>query len=187
VISSASSRTGYSEAFSISRQSDIELVGLTSAGHSDFVVGLGLYSKVLAYDELEQLDPKRPTVYVDVAGNTEVQGRVHRHFGKQLVHDAALGAAHTHEPPQPDPDLPGPTPTFFFAPDWVARRQAEWGSEAFNRRVGAAVADFFSHVTEHQLIRIQERQGLEAAREVLSEMLDGRTDPAIGHVIRMRG
>jgi hypothetical protein len=187
VISSASSRTGYSEAFSIGRQSDIELVGSTSAGHRDFVEGLGLYSKVLVYDELEQLDPKRPTVYVDVAGNTEVQGRVHRHFGKQLVHDAALGAAHTHEPPQPDPDLPGPTPTFFFAPDWVARRQSEWGSEAFNRRVGAAVADFFSHVTEHQLIRIQERQGLEAAREVLSEMLDGRTDPAIGHVIRMRG
>jgi hypothetical protein len=28
-------------------------------------------------------------------------------------------------------------------------------------------------------------QGFEAAREVLSELLDGRTDPAIGHVIRL--
>jgi len=187
VISSASSRTGYSEAFSIGRQSDIELIGLTSAGHRDFVEGLGLYSKVLAYDDLEQLDPKRPTVYVDVAGNTDLQRRVHRRLGELLVHDAALGAAHAHEPPQPDVDLPGPTPTFFFAPEWIARRQAEWGSEAFNRRVGEAVAGFFAHVTQHQLISIQEQHGLEAAREVLSEMLDGRTDPAIGHVIRLGG
>lgn len=185
VISSASSRTGYSEAFSIARQSDIELIGLTSAGHRDFVKGLGLYSKVLAYDDLEQLDPKRPTVYVDVAGNTDIQGRVHRHFDEQLVHDAALGAAHTHEPPQPDPDLPGPTPTFFFAPEWIERRQAEWGTETFNRRVSEAVAAFFAYVTQQQLIKIQEQHGLESARDVLSEMLNGRTDPAIGHVIRL--
>ncbi len=183
VISSASSRTGYSEAFSIGLQSDIDIIGLTSAGHRGFVEGLGLYSQVLAYEDLEQLDPNRPTLYVDVAGNSELQLRVHRHFGDQLVHDAALGAAHTHEPPQPDPNLPGPTPTFFFAPVWVARRQAEWGSEEFNRRVGEAVAGFFGHVIKHKLIDIQEQSGLEAAREVLIEMLDGRTDPAIGHVI----
>ncbi|AKS43222.1 DUF2855 family protein [Wenzhouxiangella marina] len=187
VISSASSRTGYSEAFSLRMQSeDIELIGLTSAGHRDFVEGLGLYSKVLAYDDLEQLDPDRPTVYVDVAGNTEVQRRVHQHFGEQLVHDAALGAAHTHEPPQPDEDLPGARPVFFFAPVWVARRQKEWGPEEFNRRVGEAVAAFFQHVMKHRLIEIREQQGFEAAREVLTEMLDGRTDPAIGHVIRLK-
>lgn len=185
VISSASSRTGYSEAFSIGLHSTIDIVGLTSARHRDFVEGLGLYSRVLAYEDLEQLDPNRPTVYVDIAGNPELQLRVHRHFGVQLVHDAALGASHSHQPPKPDKDLPGPAPTFFFAPDWVARRQNEWGSEEFNRRVGEAVAGFFEHVTRHRLIDIREQHGFDAAREVLVEMLDGRTDPAVGHVIRL--
>ena len=184
VISSASSRTGYSEAFGIGMHSDIDTVGLTSAGHRDFVEGLGLYSRVLAYEDLEQLDPNRATVYVDVAGNTELQMRVHRHFGDKLVHDAALGASHAQQPPQPDKNLPGPEPTFFFAPRWVARRQVEWGSEEFNRRVGEAVAAFFDHVVKHKLIDIREQRGFDAARRVLGEMLDGRTDPAIGHVIR---
>ena len=192
VISSASSRTGYSEAFSIGLQraehdSDIEVIGLTSARHRDFVKGLGLYSRVLAYDDLHQLDPDRKTVYVDIAGNTDVQRQVHEHFGDALVHDAALGASHAHEPPQPDPNLPGPEPQFFFAPVWVARRQAEWGSEEFNRRVGEAVATFFERVMKHKLIDIQERCGFEAAREVLVEMLDGRTDPAVGNLIRLGG
>ena len=190
VISSASSRTGYSEAFSIGLQrdaqnSDIEVIGLTSARHRDFVEGLGLYSKVLAYEDLEQLDPNKQTVYVDIAGNTEVQRRVHEHFGDHLVHDAALGASHAHQPPTPDADLSGPEPQFFFAPVWVARRQAEWGSEEFNRRVGEAVAAFLGHVARHKLIDVREQNGFEAAREVLTEMLDGRTDPAVGHVIRL--
>ncbi len=190
VISSASSRTGYSEAFSIGLQrdeqdSDIDIIGLTSAGHRRFVEDLGLYSKVLAYEELEQLDPKRPTVYVDIAGNPELQLRVHRHFGERLVHDAALGASHALEPPKPAAGLPGPAPQFFFAPVWVARRQAEWGAPEFNRRVGEAVAAFFEHVVQHKLIEIREQQGFNAARDVISEMLDGRTDPAIGHLIRL--
>jgi len=185
VISSASSRTGYSEAFSIGLHSRIDTIGLTSARHRDFVEGLGLYARVLAYEDLEQLDPNRPTVYVDIAGNAELQLRVHRHFGEQLVHDAALGASHTHQPPQPEKDLPGPAAKFFFAPDWVARRQGEWGSEEFNRRVGQAVAGFFEHVTKHNLIDICEQGGFDAAREVLVEMLEGRTDPGVGHVIRL--
>ena len=186
VISSASSRTAYSEAFGIGMHSGIDTVGLTSAGHRDFVTGLGLYSRALAYEDLEQLDSNRKTVYVDVAGNTELQRRVHEHFGDRLVHDAALGASHTQEPPQPDDKLPGPKPTFFFAPDWVARRQAEWGSEEFNRRVGEAVAAFFGHVMKHKLIEIREQHGFEPARDVLTEMLAGKTDPAIGHVIRLK-
>ncbi|NKI35170.1 DUF2855 family protein [Wenzhouxiangella sp. XN79A] len=186
VISSASSRTGYSEAFSIRQQSDIELIGLTSARNREFVDGLGLYDRALAYDDLESLDSGRPTLFIDVAGNAEIRRRVHRHFGDRLVHDAALGAAHAHEPPPPDPDLPGPEPVFFFAPDWVARRQAEWGSDGFNRRVGDAVAAFFQYVARHELIDIREQRGLEAAKAVLTELLDGSTDPAIGHVIRLR-
>lgn len=187
VISSASSRTGYAVAFSIGLFSEIDTVGLTSAGHRGFVEGLGLYGQVLGYDDLEQLAPDRPTLYVDVAGNGALQMRIHRHFGDRLVHDAALGAAHAHAPPKPDKDLPGPEPKFFFAPDWVARRQLEWGSAEFDRRVGQATVRFYDYVTKNRLIELREQRGLEAARDILGEMLDGRTDPAIGHLVRLRG
>jgi len=186
VMSSASSRTGYAVAFSIARRSDIEIVGLTSAGHRAFVDGLGLYTEAVTYDDLDDVDPSRPTLYVDVAGNVDLQMRVHRHFGDRLVRDAALGAAHAHEPPQPADDLPGPTPKFFFAPDWVARRQSDWGSTEFNRRIGQATAGFFDYVVNRKLIEVREQRGLETARDVLTEMLAGNTDPAVGHVIRLR-
>ena len=142
---------------------------------------------MLTYDDLDQLDPDRKTVYVDIAGNTGLQRRVHEHFGDALVHDAALGAAHAHQPPKPDDDLPGPKPEFFFAPVWVARRQEEWGSDEFNRRVGEAVAAFFGHVMQYKLIELREQAGFEPAREIITELLEGKTDPAIGHVIRLRG
>ena len=187
VISSASSRTGYAVAFGIGLTSVLEIVGLTSASHRGFVEGLRLYDQVLGYDDLEQLPKARPTLYIDVAGNAEVQLRIHRHFGDRLVHDAALGAAHAHAPPQPDPNLPGPAPQFFFAPNWVAQRQAEWGASEFDRRVGQATARFYDQVTRNRLIELREQRGLDAARDILGEMLAGHTDPAIGHIVRLRG
>ncbi|MEN1728684.1 MAG: DUF2855 family protein [Pseudomonadota bacterium] len=187
VISSASSRTGYSEAFSIQQHSDIDIIGLTSERNRDFVKRLGLYAKAVAYEEVETLDASKATLFIDVAGNADIQLRIHQHFGDKLVHDTALGAAHSHEPTQSDPNLPGPKPIFFFAPEWVAKRQQEWGSDGFNQRVGEAVARFLKHVTEQQLIQVREQPGFEAAKRVLIELLEGRTDPAIGHVIRLRG
>jgi hypothetical protein len=186
ILSSASSRTGYATAFCIGQRAAIDLIGLTSAGHREFVAALGLYSDAIAYDAVEQLDPDVPTLYVDVAGNPELQLRVHRHFGERLVHDAALGAAHAQQPPEPAPGLPGPAPKFFFAPEWITHRQADWGTTGFEHRVGRAITRFLGHVITNQLIDIREHHGLESAREILIEMLDGRTDPAVGHVLRPR-
>lgn len=187
VLSSASSRTGYAVAFCIDQLKAIETIGLTSAEHREFVDGLGLYAGALAYDDLEDLEADKSTVYVDVAGNADVQMRIHRHLGDKLVHDAALGAAHRHDPPQAPDDLPGPEPKFFFAPDWVAQRQADWGTAGFEQRIGQATAGFFDYVRGNQLIDVRQQQGLDAARDIIGEMLDGKTDPAVGHVVRLRG
>jgi len=40
-------------------------------------------------------------------------------------------------------------------------------------------------VTGNGLIELSEHTGLEAAREVLAEMIEGNTDPAKGHVIAL--
>lgn len=185
VVSSASSKTAYATAFCIRQHAGIELVGLTSSGNREFVENLGLYDSVLAYDDLRSLDMGARTVYIDIAGNPKLQAEVHRFFGPNLVYDCSVGSAQSLVPPSPPRGLPGPQPEFFFAPTWIAKRYADWGAGEFNRRSGRASQAFFDYVTDNGLIDLTERSGLEAAREVLAEMIRGETDPAVGHVIEL--
>jgi len=185
IISSASSKTAYAAAFCLRQLSDVEMIGLTSSGNKAFVERLGLYSQVLSYDELDRLDTAIPMVYVDIAGNPDLQSTVHQNFGDQLVHDASVGSAQSLTPPDPTRELPGPRPEFFFAPTWIARRHADWGAAGFNQRAGKATAAFHDYVRQKELIKLVEKQGLEAAMEVLTDMLSGHTDPLEGNVIRL--
>ncbi len=185
LISSASSKTAYSTAFCIRQHSKIAMVGLTSPGNVEFVRRLGLYGQVLCYDDRHKLDTGEPTLYIDIAGNPELQSGIHEHLGANLVYDCSVGAAQSHVPPTPARDLPGPNPEFFFAPNWISRRYKDWGVAEFNKRSGRAGVAFFEYVTGNGLIELSEHAGLEAAREVLVEMIEGHTDPAKGHVISL--
>jgi len=185
LISSASSKTAYATAFCIRQQAAVPVIGLTSAGNRDFVDQTRVYDSALAYAELDALGASGPTLYIDIAGNTELQASIHRRLGASLVHDCSVGAAQSVVPPQPRADLPGPRPAFFFAPDWIARRHRDWGAGEFDRRAGEATAAFFQHVQAHDLLAVQESHGLSAARQILREMLDGRTAPNIGHVVQL--
>lgn len=183
VVSSASSKTAYAAAFCIRQHSEIEMAGLTSGRNRGFVEKLGLYDSALAYEELENLDAGSRTLYIDIAGNPKLQARVHEHFGANLVHDCSVGSAQSLVPPEPNRELSGVRPEFFFAPTWIAKRHKDWGAGEFNRRSGEASAAFFRYVTDNALVELSEQHGLEAAREVLIEMIRGQTDPAVGHVI----
>ena len=185
LISSASSKTAYATAFCIRQLSNAPVIGLTSSGNRDFVNQTGLYDSALSYDELDGVGAKEPTLYIDIAGNVELQANIHHRLGKNLVHDCSVGAAQSVVPPKPRADLPGPRPEFFFAPDWIARRHRDWGAGEFDRRAGEFTAGFFHHVQERELLKVQESTGLAAARDILREMLDGRTDPNLGHVVKL--
>ncbi len=114
-------------AYLLSRREGIDVVGLTSARSADFTRGLGVYDHVITYDELDAL-PQGRAVYVDMAGDARVRQAVHGHYGERA---RALGCGRR-DPPRPDgrgPRLrcPAPRPTFFFAPDRVAKRGGDWG------------------------------------------------------------
>gem|GEM_PF-2634448 len=101
------------------------------------------------------------------------------------MHDASVGSAQSLTPPEPDRELPGPKPQFFFAPTWIAKRHADWGVAGFNRRAGEATAAFYKYVMDRHLVELVESHGLEAAREIIVEMVEGHTDPQKGHVIAL--
>jgi hypothetical protein len=181
IVSSASSKTALAAAFLLARRDGVEVVGLTSPGRVEFVEGLGSYDRVVAYPDVSSL-PATPAVYVDIAGNAAVRSAVHGHYGDELRHSAVVGATHWDASADESGDpLPGPQPAFFFAPDHMRRRISDWGREELDRRVADAWLPFVEWATGW--LRIERGQGPEAVQAAYLELLDGRTDPAVGHVL----
>jgi hypothetical protein len=183
ILSSASSKTSSGLAFLLAARGGVEVVGLTSASSVDFVRGLGVYDAVLAYEEIDSL-PAGRAVYVDMSGNGAVREAVHRRYNDDLVHSAVVGATH-HESIGTGPeDLPGPRPQFFFAPDRVAKRSADWGREGFQNAVAEAWRSYVDW-TEGWL-QVIHRSGAQALEETWLALLEGRVDPATAHVLTLR-
>jgi hypothetical protein len=183
VVSSASSKTALSAAFLLARRDGVEVVGLTSPGKVQFVEGLDVYDRVVSYQDVPSL-PATPAVYVDIAGDAPVRGAVHGHYGDELRHSAVVGATHWEAPADESGDpLPGPQPQFFFAPDHVRRRSADWGREELDRRVADAWRPFVEWASGW--LQIVRAEGPEAVEAAYLELLDGRTDPSVGHVLSL--
>ena len=184
VVSSASSKTAIGTAFLLSRRKAAEVIGLTSAGNADFVEGLGVYDRVVTYDDVASL-PAGAAVYIDIAGDGEVRSAVHRTYGDRLAYSMAVGATHWDQPsPSPAPEaLPGAAPVFFFAPDQVRKRAEDWGQAGLDDRVATAWRQYLDFCAGW--VELQRGSGPDAVERTYVELLDGRTDPAIGHILSM--
>jgi len=182
VFSSASSKTAYGTAWCLMDGDGPEAIALTSLANRAFTEDLGCYRRTFAYGELERIDADRPTLYVDFSGDTELRGRVHRHFGAALVHDCFAGSAQNNDFLS-ETELPGPRPQFYFAPNQIRKRNSDWGAAELTLRVNAAQSRFIEYLSARRLLEIESGSGLEAARAVIAEFSAGRTDPRMGHVI----
>jgi hypothetical protein len=182
LVSSASSKTAIAAAFLLSRREGVELTGLTSPRSVEFVEGLGIYDRTVAYDAIGSLD-RGPATFVDIAGDGEVRRAVHAHYGDELLHSMAVGVTHWEEFGAGAGELPGPQPTFFFAPDRVTRRSADWGREGLEARVADAWHPFCEW-TGGWLEAIRGR-GFEAVRDAYLDVLEGRVGPRHAHVLTL--
>jgi hypothetical protein len=201
VISSASSKTASALAFLLSRAAadgdpeqqakqgggkadQGQVVGLTSAAGEQFTRALGVYDRVLTYEQIDSL-PGGSACYVDIAGNPAVREAVHRRYGDRLAHSAVVGATH-HSTLGDAPaagTLPGPQPELFFAPDHMTRRTQEWGREELARRIAQAWQAYVAWTGDW--LRVQHGEGPEAVQAAYLELLDGRIDPARAHVLSL--
>jgi hypothetical protein len=182
ILSSASSKTASALAFLLSRRDGIDVVGLSSPRGAQFARGLGVYDHVLTYDKVDALGSDG-AVYVDMAGDAEVRTAVHAHLGQALAHSAVVGATH-HDRMGDVPDsLPGPRPTFFFAPDRVAKRTDDWGREGFESRLADAWRPYLRWC--EGWLEVIEGQGAQALQGAYLDLLDGRIDPAKAHVLSL--
>jgi hypothetical protein len=182
IVSSASSKTSIAAAFLLAQRQDVELIGLTGPANADFVEGLGIYDRAVAYDAIDSLD-RGPATYVDVSGDGEVRQAVHAHFGDELIYSMAVGATHWEEMGAGQGDLPGPTPSFFFAPTRVVKRSEDWGRTGLETRVADAWHPFCEWIAGW--LETIPGQGFEAVRDAWLDVLEGRVDPRRAHVLTL--
>jgi len=182
LISSASSKTAIAAAFMLAQRDGVELVGLTSPRSAAFVEGLGVYGRTVTYEAIDSLE-RGPATYVDVAGDGAVRHAVHSHFGDQLAHSIAVGASHWEDFGGGAGELPGPAPSFFFAPDRVVKRSEDWGAAGLQDRVAEAWHPFCEW-TAGWLETIP-GTGFDAVRAAYLDVLEGRVDPKHAHVLRL--
>jgi hypothetical protein len=182
VVSSASSKTAIGTAFQLDQRKELEVVGLTSARNVEFVEGLGAYDRVVTYDDVADLGEMR-TAYVDIAGDAAVRASVHHAYGDRLAHSMMVGATHWDEPSAAPEGLPGPAPSFFFAPDQIGKRTKDWGRAGLGDRVGEAWRRYVEF--SDTWLRIRHGYGPDAVEQAYLEVVDGRSDPATGHVLSM--
>jgi Protein of unknown function (DUF2855) len=182
VVSSASSKTAIGTAFLLHHRPAIEVIGLTSARNVAFVEGLGVYDRVVPYDDIDELGKERPA-FVDIAGNADVRAAVHHAYGDRLAHSMLVGATHWDLPGAPAAELPGPVPSFFFAPDQIGKRTKEWGRAGLDDRA----TDAWRHFAEFSdgWIQIRHGSGPDAVQSAYLELVEGRSDPAVGYVLSL--
>jgi len=182
MLSSASSKTAFGLAHLLHGRADLKVIGLTSAANVAFVSSLGCYDEVVTYDRVSSLPANLPVAFVDMAGNSGLREKLHRHFGDQMKYSGRIGLTHRSFSPD-EPELPGAKPKWFFAPDQIRTRAREWGPGGLDRRFSPAWAGFAPMLDKW--LKVVESRGPAAVRQVYLDTLQGRVPPEQGHILSL--
>jgi hypothetical protein len=185
LLSSASSKTAYGTAHQLARRPGLAVVGLTSARNKAFCQRLGCYSRVLAYEELDQLPEGAAAVYVDFAGNAGLRRAIHKRFSN-LKYSCSVGGTHV-EQLGGAKDLAGPRPVLFFAPAQVKKRNGDWGAATLGQRLVQGWREFLATVSDRDApwLATEHHHGAQAVRSAYAQVLAGQGDPARGHILSL--
>ncbi|MCW2554388.1 MAG: hypothetical protein JWR78_4169, partial [Mycobacterium sp.] len=96
---------------------------------------------------------------------------------------AAVGMTHWTEMAKGSTDLEGPSPVFFFAPDRIKKRGADWGTAQLDRNVADAWATFARWAATW--LRVDSVSTEDDIQRAYLELLDGKVDPTAGTVVNL--
>ena len=177
VVGSASSKTAYGFAFLLGRR----VVGLTSERNRDFVESLGVYDRVLTYDEVAGLAEEEGDVtFVDMSGDRAVRDGVRAALGDRLRRDVAVGATHWQEAGD---TLEGQGTEFFFAPSHIEQMTERLGGGEMMRRMGEGWTALMGRAGDWMTIEHVDGPG--ELERVWRALVDGDADPRAGYVVRL--
>ena len=185
ILSSASSKTAYGTAFQLKQRDGIEVIGLTSAGNVAFCESLGCYHRVLTYDQLDKIKEDAACVYIDFAGNAGLRSDIHTRF-VSLKYSCSIGGTHV-ENLGGSKGLAGPRAVLFFAPAQIKKRVEAWGGAEFGKRMVQAWVSFTNTVMQSTppWLLTQQHLGSDAVSHAYAQVLGGRGDPRLGHILSL--
>lgn len=180
ILTSASSKTAIGLAFLLKQRKDdhdIEIIGLTSSQHVDFVTKLGFYDKVYTYDSLDKIEFEKSTI-VDFSGNNQTQSELQEKLGDQLLYNCLVGMVDWQ-----NRGKAASNGTFFFAPSQATKRLKEWGPKVFQEKLAKTWLSFTKNA--ENWMTIKETNSTEDLGDLYIEMLDGNVDPSVGHIVKI--
>lgn len=173
IIPSASSKTAIGTAYALKTDdASPRLVGLTSPRNKAAVEALKLYDDVLIYDEIEQIDANCPAAIIDMSGNGDVLGALHKHLGDNMKYTSNVGVTH-YDANSMGPDFIRERSAMFFAPGHIQKRASDWGPGEFEKR-----AFQFWHeasVKSRDWLSIKKEAGSDAVKRAYGDVLNGKT------------
>ena len=183
IIISASSKTSIGTAFAFTEDPNApSVIGLTSSRNVDFVNQLGCYESVLSYDELEQIDTNRAALIIDMSGNGDVIGRLHKHLGQNMKFSSHVGITHWDDAAM-GPDFIAERSQQFFAPGHIQQRIKEWGGAEFERKTSAFIER--AAAASRTWLSVNSVKGLEGLAQIYPSVLQGSAPPNEGIVITL--
>ena len=183
IIGSVSSKTGYSlAAFLRSNAYKGNIVGLTSNGNINFVNNLQLCDQVISYDDIETLK-QVSSVYIDMAGNSEVLARIHQHLQDNMKSSQIVGVTHW-ESRGEQQQLPGCKPTFFFTPKHIKKRSDELGATTFMEKAIMSAAGLSQQLKS--LINMEFHYGSDSVQQLWQDMLNNKVSGQRGLMLSLQ-
>ncbi len=183
IVGSVSSKTGFGLAHLLKNDTGVnqKVVGLTSAGNIEFVENLDCCDQIVTYGEEDNIDATLPSAWVDMSGNGPLTSKLHHMLGDNMAESCIVGATHWEAERKRDKDLPGASPTFFFAPGHIAKRDAEWGVGEIWRRGSEAGAKIAKSVSDQ--ITVERVSGAKDVAAIWRDMLNNKVSPNRGIMI----
>ena len=189
IIVSASSKTAIGLAQGLAdAENSPKVVGLTSASNSKFVESLGCYDEVISYDELSNVDYSAGSVMVDMAGNREILGTLHRGLGDNMLKCLTVGMTHwdnetTAEDALGQAMLRDRT-EFFFAPAHIQKRIGDWGHDGYAEKTNSFMTA--RALQSRDWMQVKEISGLENFTSTYEEVVAGKINPNEGIIVNLK-
>ncbi|MEM1216268.1 MAG: DUF2855 family protein [Bacteroidota bacterium] len=183
VLLSASSKTSTGLAYALTQDASApRTIGLTSGRNLEKVQTIGWYDEVLSYEQLDQIDPKRPTAIVDFSGQRAKLAKLYTHLGEQFRYLIRVGLTHWAGTADTD-DIPTDRQEVFFAPAQIQKRIKAWGYADYEQRTSTFLAA--SAQASKQWMQLEDLAGLEALAAIHQKVAKGKVAPERGLIVRV--
>ncbi|WP_307866906.1 DUF2855 family protein [Variovorax sp. E3] len=183
LISSAWSETTYGTALPLRVACDWEVVVVTSRGNVALCENLGCYDRVVAYDDVGELDHGTSRRLRDYSGNCELRMALHSHL-RAMRHSLAIGYTHVRQL-RPAGHIPEPPVQYSLRTIASGSARPNGCAEVFmpfGRSLRRARGFLRPSGGGEPLLAIERHKGLAGVKDAYLHVLRGGGDPRVGRL-----